>query len=169
VRTAAAATRACGAGIRCSSQSSRSVTGSPGFRLAKIDSRTSRHPPVVLTHVPSVWNSTSPLASRNGRAASGSWRGQARIRPPCRSQTLRTVLSQTYSPASVRSSRAASSKERAAPARQSSRWACGLTKPSTPSRSSRGWAFAPHRRQVKEARRRVRSPAAVTSRRADRP
>jgi hypothetical protein len=69
-RIAAVATRACGAGIRWSSRSSRSMTATPRSRLAKIESRTSRHPSVVLTQVPSVWNSTSPSASRNGRHAS---------------------------------------------------------------------------------------------------
>ncbi|WP_148591046.1 hypothetical protein [Aquisphaera giovannonii] len=149
VRIAAVATRTCGAGIRCSSQSSRSSTGSPRRLLAKIDDRTSRQPPVVLTQVPSVWNSTSPSASRNGRAASGSSRCQARMRPPWRSQILRTVLSQTTRPATSRRWRAQRSNDQSAPRVQSSRWACGLTKPSRPRRSSGAWACWPRRRQVK--------------------
>ena len=169
VRMPAVAARAVGAGSRGASHPSRSVTGSPASRLAKMLSRISRQPSVVLAEVPSVWNSTSPFASRKAAPAAGSSRCQARIARPWRSRAPRTVLSQTCSPASSRSSRAARSNDISAPARQSRRCACGLTGPTTPSRSSSGWTRARQARQAKAARRIVTSPAEVTSRRSARP
>jgi hypothetical protein len=117
--------------------------------LAKTDSRISRQPAVVLTAVPSVWNSTSPLASRKARAAAGSPRCQSRAAPPWAWQALRMVLSQADRPQNSLRLALARSNDPLAPARHSSRWAAGLTNPATPSRSSSGYRPALHRGQTR--------------------
>ena len=142
-------TRACGAGRSRCSHPSGPAAGRPRPRLAKIDSRISRHPAVVFTIVPSVWNSASPSARRNRAPAAGSSRCQSRIAPPCPWQTDRMVLSHTTSPQNSLRWAAARSNDQLAPARHRRRWASGLTKPSVPRRASSGWAVAAQRGQAR--------------------
>src|SRR5215468_11155393 len=116
---------------------------------------------MVLTIVPSVWNSTSPSAVRNADDARGSSRCQSRIAPPCSWQTARIVLSQTTSPQNSRRLALDRSNDQLAPARQSNLWAWGLTNPEITSRSSSGCRVSRQRGQTRYSRLRHTVPAAV--------
>jgi hypothetical protein len=106
--------------------------------LAKIASRISRQPCIVLTDVPSVLNSTSPAAAANN--AAGAWlsRCQARTAAPAATAAARMVVSETRKPHNWSSRSLARSKDQLAAAKQTSRRAWGLRKPSRPNQASRG-------------------------------
>ena len=82
----------------------------------------SRQPPVVLTVVPSSWNSTSPAARENSPPAAGVASNSA-IRPDWPSQAKRMVSSLTVQPQHAASIVPAAAKATRPPVRQISRTA----------------------------------------------
>jgi hypothetical protein len=123
--------RACGAGRERRSQVAAQA-GGPGQRLAKTPRRISRQPSQVLTMVPSVANSTSPLAAANASPAAGAVGSQSANCPASAWQTARIVGLQLRSPQNSARCSAACANDQLAPARPSSLRACGLTKPCRP-------------------------------------
>ncbi len=141
------ATRAVGAGKSRRSHSA-AVAFSPGSRRAKVPIFIARHPPRVMTVVPSSWNSTSPAASAKPTTAAGvAW--NAAIRPAWPSQASRMVSSLADQPQQAASIPAAAATPSRPPLKQIGRVTCRVRKPPRPSRRS---TWAPPRSEPGQAK-----------------
>jgi hypothetical protein len=141
-------TRAAGAGRLRSSQAA-GVAASPRGRLAKMPTRISRQPSSVLTIVPSVPNSMSPAAAVNAAAAAPLSRNQVRACCPAATAAARMAVSDSRRPQNSSRCWLARSNDQLAAARQASRLAWRLRKPSRPSQPSRGWQPDPQAGQAR--------------------